>query len=549
MAWYLARLPRVALSPYLPLLTLQIASGLSHIFPAIRLDTCRLVLLLLDADAPGVVGTWPSRAPSTNTLVGTSTIFDGLRLAAGLGEEKANAGFRLTGQSKLVILKTLRTFVERALDPSSSSPTKEGVKDGGELGRWSLTDLANDDWSLGTYTRALEWQTPATNDGSGEGAASELQNTYTALHTLLLNTFMEAAPAAFAPSGSSDETALALCAEAVDLVRLFASSLLEGEYASPDPAVRALFGEFVKRMTAWFPFDRRASSASPSSEALFALSLNYARLATLLAPPAPPLTSRKGGWRARVRAIEAAWAGMKGGSKANDAALSAAAEWVADSLSPSSSDALAPQLSAQAYADLLPIVWSFLLRPPQEESMLEALASAALKQAGGSAKRRASDALLMRVVGAHEDRFATETLFVPLASAARGLVRQWIGAAPRTLWEMGARDAAASGRLLSFLLSLSPSRRAFEAPYSLVDDATVSALAGKLGPFFHLQHPSRGAVEGPWAQLPAHEQRLALDVARVWSLADSTGRLAGAVTRAVGTQSAPAWAKLYWERE
>lgn len=543
MSWYLARLPRLALSPYLPLLTLQIASGLSHIFPAIRLDTCRLVLLLLDADAPGVVGTWPSRQPSTNTLVGTSTVFDGLRLAAGLGEEKANAGFRLTGASKLVILRTLRTFVERALE-APPPPTRQS---GGELGRWTLHDLAvADDWSLGTYESALDWQVSATADGSGEGAAAELESTYTALHSLLLATFMEAAPAAFAPSGIVDETALRLCAESADLVRLFASALLCGEYASPNASVRSLLSDFVKRMTAWFPFDRRA--ASSASETLFALSLNYTRLATLLAPPAPPLKSRRDGWRARVRAVEAAWDGMRGGGKANDAALSAAAEWVADSLVPTSSDALAPQLSAQAYADLLPSVWSLLLRPPQEESMLEALASAALKQNGGSAKRRASDALLMRVVRTHEDRFAPEPLFVPLSSPARALVSQWIGAAPRTLWELGARDPAASAALLAFLLALSPSRRAFEAPFSLVDPAAVAGLAGKLGPFFHLQHATRGAVEGPWAQLPAQEQRLALDIARVWAQGDASGRLRSAVTRAVGAQGAPAWAREYWER-
>lgn len=552
--WYLSRLPAVALSPYLPMLTLQIASGLSHIFPAIRLDTCRIVLLLLEQHADGLIGTWPSRPPSTNTLVGTSTVFDGLRLAAGLGEEKGNAGYRLSGANKLVILRTLRTFISHALERDSGSKSDKAI-----LGQWTLHNLdvlpADEQFSLGVYDWALEWRDPLRADASGEGAGAELESTYTALHSLLLSTFMESAPSAFAPSGSSDETALSLCAECAELVRLFANALLTS-YGPPDPAVRALFGDFLKRMTGWFPFDKRP--ASPAADTLFALSLNYARLATLLAPAPPKVVPKREGWRARVRAIEAAWATMRpsapsgergkkeGGRKANDAALAAAADWVVDALTPSS-DALAPQLPAQGYADLLPVVWSLLLLPPDgETSMLEALVSATLKQGGATAKRRASDALLMKVVRTHEDAFSRDPLFVPLSSPARSLMAQWIGSIPRTLWELGNRDAQASAALLHFLLEVSPSRRRFEAPYSLV--AVDGALAGKLAPFFHLVHPSRGAMEGPWAQLPAQEQRLALDVARVWAAEDASGRLANAVARAVGGQSAPGWGRAYWER-
>lgn len=527
VGWYLARLPPLALSAYLPTLTLQVSSGLSHIFPAIRLDTCRLVLLLLESGAD-MVGPWPAKPPAASSLVGSAGVFDGLRLAAGLGEEKASAGYRLDGKGKLVILRTIRAFVQRALHPEEEKGQDT------PLGTWTLSDLATDGWSLGTYRWALEWRNPPAAEG-GDGAAAELESTYAALHSLLLSTFMEAAPAAFAASG--DETALALCAESAALVRLFASALL-GDYAPPDAApTRARVGEFLKRMAGYFPFS--------GSETHFGLSLDYARLAALLAPPAPPLAQRKGGWRARVRAVEGAWAAMQGGNKANAAALAAAAEWAAEALAPA--DALAA-LQPAAYAALLPVVWELLLRP-EAGDMLEALCAAALKQPGSGAKRRASDALLMRVVRVHEDAYAAEALFVPLAAPARGLIAQWIGAAPRTLWELGTRDPAATRALLQFLLELSPARRAFEAPYSLVSADAVAGIAGKLGPLFHLQHATRGAVAGPWSALPAAEQRLALDAARVWAPEDSSGRLAGAVVRAVTAPGAPAWARTYWERD
>lgn len=108
---------------------------------------------------------------------------------------------------------------------------------------------------------------------------------------------------------------------------------------------------------------------------------------------------------------------------------------------------------------------------------------------------------------------------------------------------MGARDPETSETLLRFLLDIGTrGPTGFDAPYSLIAPGVFAAIAAKMGPFFHLAHPTKGAVEGPWAKVPTSTQRLALDVARVWTQFDESGRLAGAVTRAVqGT-----WAEAHW---
>jgi len=72
-------------------------------------------------------------------------------------------------------------------------------------------------------------------------------------------------------------------------------------------------------------------------------------------------------------------------------------------------------------------------------------------------------------------------------------------------------------------------------------------VAGKLAPFYHLSHPTKGSVPGPWARLGSPgTRRLALDVARVWSEWDEDGKLGEAVggaVRGIGQEEME-----YWER-
>lgn len=362
------------------------------------------------------------------------------------------------------------------------------------------------------------------------------------MHNLLLSTFMEATASAFKPSGKPDETSIDLCSVCVGLVGQFAHALLESEAfesLSTASELRSAFGDFLKRQAAWFPYDR----ADTPSQELFTLSLSYAQLAALLAPHTPAITTpKRGGWRARVRAIEAARPkpDTTKSASTNAAALTAAQEWVEDRLAPQ--DALS-QLSASAYTELLPVIWSLALR---DVSILDPLLAAVQKQQSTSAKRRASDEFLTRLLETHEDPHSSLPLFIPLRSQSRVAMNNWLASVPRTLWELGGRDPAATDKLLRLLLYLG--NRTFEAPYSLVTPDSLLSIAGKIGPFFHIAHPTKGGIEGPWSKLGEKEQRLALDVVRSWARYDEAGLLSAAVDRAIQAPAAPEWAKLYWSR-
>ena len=59
------------------------------------------------------------------------------------------------------------------------------------------------------------------------------------------------------------------------------------------------------------------------------------------------------------------------------------------------------------------------------------------------------------------------------------------------------------------------------------DEQSFPSVAKKLAPFYHLHHPSKGSVPGPWTRLVGLEtRRLGLDMAVVWAQWDDALRRA-----------------------
>lgn len=82
---------------------------------------------------------------------------------------------------------------------------------------------------------------------------------------------------------------------------------------------------------------------------------------------------------------------------------------------------------------------------------------------------------------------------------------------PRVIWELNAKDETATGVILDFLLWLQ------QRDTKLFESATLDNVAARLHPFFHLDHPSRGAIPGPWTRLKSEPLRqLGVDVAFTW---------------------------------
>lgn len=184
LSWYLPLLPFEIITPHLPILLLSTSSALSHIFPEIRVDACRIVSLLLEVAPQHVVSDWPSpqTTPSSSrssyaaaASAEENTILQGLRLAAGLGGKSGEGGTMgqtMLPTSKLVVLKTILGFVQTGLrkqglvhgsafKPTSHSssepvfPTEIFTKFESDLGRRTQDPLGNGT-SRKTDSRAVD---------------------------------------------------------------------------------------------------------------------------------------------------------------------------------------------------------------------------------------------------------------------------------------------------------------------------------------------------------------------------------------------------------
>ncbi|WVQ96749.1 hypothetical protein IAU59_003856 [Kwoniella sp. CBS 9459] len=628
LSWYLPQIPVPALSPHLPLLVLQTSSALSHIFPEIRLDACKLVHLLLTHVPSHVVGSWPHQP---------SNILEGLRLAVGLGGEKGvNSQIgRLTGGAKLVTLRAMAEFVRKGLGADEaqdeqwlegwierrSSKSKSQAVEKTVRAEPSFVDLQEEGWAVSSA-----WNVDRDIDESWElgriaglgdqevedGVSGVLSQLYIQLHPLLLSTFLESAPTAFSPSSSAlsasastaEDIPLALCTTTATLTHLLAQSILASSPAdttsngSGKPHLtaemreaRGCVSDFLKRMAAWFPFHTPSSSSGSKSASAatlapsgltpaFELSLVYANLAMLLAPRPVELKypkelvrgKKEVGWREKVKAVEIAWSDMrerekgsaksKGKGKATGAgagpdhwAMEEVAEWVVDILSPKKDVFAQSTLTPAAYSALLPIIFALVTRPPPSSSSSEeedipatvgtAFLSHLSRQASTSSMRTIGDGFVVSLIMVHEQRYPRYPFFVPPTSKEgrelKTALQSWFEGLPKVLWELGVRDPRATKGLLEFLLYLGlRGKEALIAPFSLLDAETFPLIASKLSPFFHLSHPTKGSIPGPWTKFSTEQdpnqgqiERLGLDVATVWIEWNLDGKLADAVGRAV----------------
>lgn len=148
----------------------------------------------------------------------------------------------------------------------------------------------------------------------------------------------------------------------------------------------------------------------------------------------------------------------------------------------------------------------------------------------------------MSLILHHETRFISIPFLIPPESPLRPLIRTWLELLPKTLWEMGVKNHASSKAILDFLLTLGLRGKAsFDEVYSLVHPDAFGVIASRLGPWFYLDHPTKGGIRGPWTRLDQSIQRLGLDVAYIWSQGDA--KLAEAVSKAI---EGNAWAVEYW---
>ncbi|KAJ9097417.1 hypothetical protein QFC19_006787 [Naganishia cerealis] len=412
-----------------------------------------------------------------------------------------------------------------------------GLFDGWLVSQWTdsmdLDQIDSAAWDLSSVGRQVE------QEGGGDvGQALAVRtflDLYLHMHPLLIATLMESAPLAFSLSTlNNNPTALlnadvnlSLCRTIMDLVSILGGQVLS-RYRSIAAAteVRKAVSAIITRMSAYFPFGGSASAAERIGPAVMdiyeQLCLSYANTVVLL-PPAPgklPPRQKTSNPHALTQQMSKEFERVfKARSSKDVDNLRRVADWFSELLSPNV-DVLKPALSPHSYLAILPLIWSLIssssLVADKEQASIsadvcESFLEHLLRTGSDSVTRRLGNEFVIRMVMINESSHPVLPFFIPAKSDTQRLLQRWLESLPRVIWELDNKDETATGLVLDFLLWVQ------QRDAKLFDSGSLDNVAARLHPFFHLDHPSRGAVAGPWVRLKSSTLRLlAIDVAYIW---------------------------------
>ncbi|GAA6039721.1 hypothetical protein JCM8097_001370 [Rhodosporidiobolus ruineniae] len=429
------------------------------------------------------------------------------------------------------------------------------------------------DLSLGSFGLFTPPSTPLVSSSStSSGAAEHKPALLPLLHPLLLTAFLDAAPTAFSPSasltlslqnGAGAGSARADAVETVEAVLGVARELFHRALSGASPAgtgdgaeAIGTGGEAKERREArkallallshaapYFPFgapDDGPAAAAPTGrgskaqaarddERYLALNLRFAELSSLL-------VLSEGEEKAKGKGKEKGGAGEREREKREGVERvlgERVQEWVVTALRGELTSPTCPlglPLPPAAFAALEPTLWSLLNQPDLARAgeVWSAVLDAGVR--GGESRRAAwgfaRAAILLQPDPSYLNRFDLAAVSSPSASGLNGLeglpkasaLVKWLGAMPKWLWELGGKDEGMSEAILSFLLKLAQQGDKGALPPSL-----LTPLLSLLPPFFHLSHPSRGAIPAPFTKLPFAVQSKAIDLVAYLTAASAAG--------------------------
>ncbi|KAF9785526.1 hypothetical protein BJ322DRAFT_1063691 [Thelephora terrestris] len=557
--WLMPLVPSDNLLPHASLILLFTTSAQTHIFPDIRLDAVRFVDVFLERMPNIVVTGWYD-----DTSAHGARVLDGYLglLSAGtkFGEEDgetpqatSTASVVLSLASKLVVLKSLATFLRHALSPSrnrnesssscsswymaSSFTSARAHRSGPSNVVWKPEALPPEEQSIGTF--------PLADVGVGDGfSLQELSDLRSAvctesgtssrrlkhisrlahtLHPIVVATFLDCAPAAFG-LGSTNSTELELITNVADISRSLYGAILQGESLETSKRDSDELSVLLGHMAVYFPFAANGGKRDIKVEqTLQGLNLIFCELTSLLTlrhADSPFPTSGSRNHKSKGKTIQ------KSTSVASlpfDRVKGYVSRLLAGEAH--STDGLSRPLALDAYSALLPTLWSLVNNVDGNsgggvgEETIRVVVDHAMRIGSMGASKRATVEFVGRLMLLRTEREYTGSFRSNLSKEVEEKFEEWAKHIPKTLWELGANNLDATELIARFL------SRLFQRKACRPE--TTKVICARFTPYFTITHPTRGALPGPFFKLPAAHRRLMLDVA-VTMLDDRDVRAAAA---------------------
>ncbi|KAI0348476.1 hypothetical protein BDW22DRAFT_1424636 [Trametopsis cervina] len=562
-SWLLRRVPRDDLIPHAQLLLLFTTSAQTHIFPEIRIDAIRWLDLLLEVIPDVVVEGWAqgSNGHGRRVLEGYLGVLNAGTAYNESGDKNtiqatSTASVVLSSASKLVILKSLLSFLSNALSPRSNHPSssepqmawfmssafastgaykafdslllprnrtpdmmnvmwQESVNatqdETGLLTAEFATERLTSSWSLGELNDIDISNMPISDSAPESSTGVRMESAYLehlarTLQPTLVATFLDCAPAVFSPSTTPPDVELQTVCAVASITRCLYGAITLDSQRTPDTLIgnlRALVGH----MATYFPFSVYWPIASRRDikveQALQDLNLVFCELSSFLVVGAP--SSRAVSKRsAKRRAFSVPTMDVP------PAHIDSVRNYVVKTLRGGISEQTI-SMNVASYTSLLPTVWALLndTVPDHASEVLRAVIEHALRSSPSSAVKQNTIEFLGRLILLETESEYRGRFRLSPQLGVHKLVEEWLTQLPRTLWELGSQNLHTTEVILRLLLRLTQRR-----PVHLTPTISTS-ISARLIPFFIIHHSTRGSLPGPFSKLPSGSaiRKLVLDVA------------------------------------
>ncbi|KAG8819817.1 hypothetical protein FRC19_009501 [Serendipita sp. 401] len=553
MDWYLHNIPQKTILPHSATLMLYVTSALTHIFPEIRVDTIKLLDILLDVCPAIVVSPGPT-GHADRVLQGYLSLLVGDAMRVEDGFATTSPAVVLSAQSKLSAVASLAQFLQAIKRNMSSDDDLWYLRGSFTSGKayQSFVELLSDsqgstslvfmpetepslspkdywlkteNWTIEDIEHSLDFCQIDDSDITETDNGSLFEKAEKHLHRLLVELCLEYVPPAMMTLDSRAEPSTEL--RIVNATLKLAKSLYFDVHDSARS--RRNYSQLLSLMShisTYLPVMNEGDNCSTEvADELQAINLTYSELLAicLLSPPNSAPLKRDSIGKLMSRSLDV-------GKE-----ISRVAPWILGMIRgrPTARHSLGRPLSAQTTSAILPTIWAMISHSPSIQAgfmvstQLDIL-RAVVEQIQRPEISYATKLLLIRSLmslllieteasyqGSFRPTRLPHTAGTDIGSSSAKdsrlkLFEDSILNIPKLLWELGDANPKTSRCLILYLLRCAQ-RKALD-----ITNTTVLQISQRLIPFFCVQHPTRGTLLGPFVRFSGpngvNTQKLALDL-------------------------------------
>ncbi|TIA82131.1 hypothetical protein E3P89_01275 [Wallemia ichthyophaga] len=539
------RIPKPSWTPYSSILLLFTASGLSHIFPEVRLDSIKFLDILIDFIPQFVINGWAVASSSTNpTSIGGRQIIECyLALLSAKGDDKgpaagstvtttANAMFTLSVKSRLVVLKSLSKFLKTALSsndasdklplwPFASAFASQPAFDvfvkrirrsaycdtGKETVQWHSSHDAWKGCMSGYKSEIMEAGGSLTSDELNNAiglldstqsasnftpAEADVLSLTKSLFSVIVSVFLESAPSVFTMSNTPpDSIHLESITAVVEICRETYGYLLRN--CSERHIIEKELSIILTHMSKYFPFggDFLQKQAMEVDQYMLQLNVLYCELVSSLLLSQSSREGVSSGASKREQKLD----------KNIQVQMNNVCEWLSSMLSGNMTTAAQPMgltVTADTYRCLVSSFWALLNLPNSVDAsklILEALLTHCTQAGIKSETKLLSVEFIARVYLTQYEMDYKGQFKLINNSEQDKMLTGWFNNLPRLLWETNNHNIGLTEVILDVIQAV-----------MIMDTSneSKSSIAPGIKLFYEAHHATKGSIPGPWTRISDH---------------------------------------------